>query len=154
MGKTGEGILKNNDLIVYNIGSLYILLNQYFSSAYRPFQLTPAKFNILFLVDDLGGDTGIAQSELSDKLFVSAANITKIIDSMEKMSLVERLPSPHDRRVNLIRITEEGRKLLDAAWPTHIDVLNSICNDFTEDEKNTLKNLLDRFQKDVQEKVK
>ena len=153
MGKTGEGIHKNNDLIIYNIGSLYVLLNQYFSSAYRPFQLTPAKFNILFLVDDLGGDKGIAQSELSDKLFVSAANITKIIDSMEKMSLVERMPSPHDRRVNLIRITDEGQKLLDDSWPTHIHSLNSLCNDFTEDEKNTLKGLLGKLQKDVQAKL-
>ena len=153
MGKTGEGIHKNNDLIIYNIGSLYVLLNQYFSSAYKPFQLTPAKFNILFLVDDMGGDKGIAQSELSDKLFVSAANITKIIDSMEKMSLVKRMPSKHDRRVNLIRITDEGRTLLDRAWPIHIYSLNSLCNDFNDEEKNMLKGLLEKLQKDVQERI-
>ena len=153
MVKSGPGIKKNNDNIIYSIGSLYVLLNQYFSAFLKPYQLTPAKFNILFLAKNLGGIEGASQTKIGEDLFVSAANITKLIDSLEKMKLVERKPSPEDRRVNLVKITGKGLALLDEIWPMHVGALNALLNDYKEKDKELFKNYLENLIKDVKEKI-
>ncbi len=146
-------IKKRHDTIIYNIGSLYVLLSQYFSGVYRDYRLTPAKFNILMLVKNMGKEHGVPQIDLGDKLYVSAANITKIIDALEKIHLVSRIPSLKDRRVKLIKITDRGLKLLDKVWEEHVRALNNFCNDFTLKEKEQFNTYLERLLKDVKENI-
>jgi DNA-binding MarR family transcriptional regulator len=49
-----------------------------------------------------------AMSELAEVLWCDASNVTGIIDRLEARGLVERRPSPQDRRVKRLSLTEEG----------------------------------------------
>lgn len=153
LDKNTKEIEKYNDFIIYNIGKLYVFLNQYFTDAYKEFGLNPAKFNILMLIKHIGKEDGISQTELSEKLFVSAANITKLIDGLEKKGLVCRVISKKDRRINLIKITEEGSKLLDRVWLKHIEALNNILKEFSVEEKEKFNEFLERFKKEMEAKA-
>lgn len=53
----------------------------------------------------------ISSAELSRKLYVTPANITGIIDRLEKKGLVERTRKDGDRRIALITLTESGTNL-------------------------------------------
>jgi len=53
----------------------------------------------------------ISSAELSRKLYVTPANITGIIDRLEKKGLVERTRKDGDRRIALITLTESGMNL-------------------------------------------
>lgn len=53
----------------------------------------------------------LSSAELSRKMFVTAANMTGIIDRLESKGVVERQRKPGDRRVVLITLTESGREL-------------------------------------------
>jgi DNA-binding MarR family transcriptional regulator len=46
--------------------------------------------------------------------------MTKRIDRLEREGLVERRPDPKDRRGTLIRLTAQGRALIDEALETHL----------------------------------
>jgi MarR family transcriptional regulator, transcriptional regulator for hemolysin len=53
----------------------------------------------------------LSQSELADLLSVSGASMVHMIDRLVKAGLVIRKPSPSDRRINRIVITDAGHRL-------------------------------------------
>ncbi len=52
-----------------------------------------------------------AMSELAGALRCDNSNVTGIADRLEARGLVERRPAPHDRRVKMLHLTEEGAEL-------------------------------------------
>jgi MarR family transcriptional regulator for hemolysin len=55
----------------------------------------------------------VSQSELAHMLSVSGASMVHMIDRLVKAGLVVREPSPSDRRVNRIVITDAGHRLYE-----------------------------------------
>ena len=65
----------------------------------------------LQLLKQLAVDNGLTQSilcQISDK---SPANITRILDRLEKKRRIVRRPNPEDRRSSLVFLTAEGERL-------------------------------------------
>ena len=52
-----------------------------------------------------------SQRELARRLGVDGATLVATIDRLAGAGLVERMPSPHDRRVKLVVATEKGKLL-------------------------------------------
>ena len=55
-------------------------------------------------------------SSLAGMLFCDASNVTGIVDRLEARGLIERRPSPKDRRVKLLVLTKEGARLRESAY--------------------------------------
>src|SRR5205823_3780422 len=55
----------------------------------------------------------VPMNELAETLWCDASNVTGIVDRLEARGLVERRPSPDDRRVKLLCLTDEGEALRD-----------------------------------------
>jgi len=53
----------------------------------------------------------LSSASLSRRLYVTPANITGIVDRLEKRGLVQRVSKEGDRRVALIALTESGDEL-------------------------------------------
>jgi MarR family transcriptional regulator for hemolysin len=53
----------------------------------------------------------LSQIELANRLGVEAATMVTMIDRLVKAELMLREPSAHDRRINLVVLTEAGIKL-------------------------------------------
>ena len=71
---------------------------------HNEFDLNPAQVHLL-----LSLHAGSApMSELAELMVCDASYITGLVDKLEKRGLVERLPSPQDRRVKLAALTPEG----------------------------------------------
>jgi DNA-binding MarR family transcriptional regulator len=66
-------------------------------------------FTIVSMLDRHGE---MPMSRLADMLDVSLSNTSGVIDRLEERGLVERLRVPDDRRVVLVRATEDGRRML------------------------------------------
>ncbi|WP_234401696.1 MarR family winged helix-turn-helix transcriptional regulator [Thermobifida halotolerans] len=56
--------------------------------------------------------------ELAERIGVSMATLTGIVDRLAARSLVLRREDPADRRVRRVDLTEEGRGLIDDMWGT------------------------------------
>ncbi|MBW1956150.1 MAG: MarR family transcriptional regulator [Deltaproteobacteria bacterium] len=74
----------------------------------RQYGLTGAQSAVLRTLFHQGP---MSSADLSRWLYVTPSNITGIIDRLEKKTLVHRDRQPKDRRVVLIRLTEEGADL-------------------------------------------
>ncbi len=62
------------------------------------------------LMNFLGEEDRILSRSLGQKLQISSATMTGILDRLEKLALIERQPHPEDRRAILICLTDQGRK--------------------------------------------
>lgn len=56
---------------------------------------------------------GISQSVLSELAGKSPANITRILDRLEKKKSITRRPNPNDRRSSLVFLTGDGETVRD-----------------------------------------
>jgi DNA-binding MarR family transcriptional regulator len=54
-------------------------------------------------------------NDLARLLDLDKSSVTGLVDRAERRGLVERAPSPADRRAVLVRLTDEGRSLVSAA---------------------------------------
>jgi DNA-binding MarR family transcriptional regulator len=75
--------------------------------------LAPMQLHALRLIEP---GEGLPMRSLAGLLFCDASNVTGIVDRLESRGLIERRPSPKDRRVRLLMLTEEGARLREAAY--------------------------------------
>lgn len=76
----------------------------------------PIRYNamrLLMLLHYQGGSgPGMQPSELGDILKLTRPAITSLVNSLEQLELVERIPAADDRRVVFVRATEQGSALV------------------------------------------
>jgi DNA-binding MarR family transcriptional regulator len=83
----------------------------------RDSRLTLGSFNVLVVV--AGDPEPLTPSEIATRVVipVTTANLTGILDTLERHNYVERRPHPADRRRLLIQITQTGRRVLAKVLP-------------------------------------
>jgi DNA-binding MarR family transcriptional regulator len=65
----------------------------------------------------------LRMGELADAVTISRSGLTRLVDRIEADGLLERRPSPADRRAIDVAITPAGTKLLRRMWPVYEQVL-------------------------------
>lgn len=108
--------------------------------------LSKAKFNALIQLYMTGGQ-GLTQSELGKKLLVSRANITRLIDRLEKEELVVRQADPADKRAFQLQLTDRANRLMNGFIPIHNQYVHKLMSALDTDEKKLLISLLDKLKK-------
>jgi MarR family transcriptional regulator, organic hydroperoxide resistance regulator len=91
------------------------------------------------------------QQELAHRLQVTKGNLVGLIDRLAERGWVERVQVPGDRRVNRVRITEEGCNMFQKALPEQLGVIESMMAGLEEKELDTLQDLLKRLTPREQE---
>ena len=76
--------------------------------------LTPVQFAAMSKV---GLTPGVDQRTLAGSIGLDTSTIAGVIDRLEARGLMQRNASPEDRRVRLLKLTAEGRTLLQAIEP-------------------------------------
>ena len=124
--RENKGRLKEE--ILYNLGACYVLAEKEISRVLSGFNLSPVKMNALLIIKHVGKHKGMSQSEIAKKMIVTAGNITRLLDRLEKDGLIQRISLEGDRRVNLIKITAKGSGPLDKAWPIYDKKVDEIIS--------------------------
>src|SRR5690349_2180989 len=83
--------------------------------------LTIEQWSVLY---HLWKQDGISQQELCNATFRDKPSITRLVDNLEKLNLVKRVPSEHDRRINLIYLTRPAQKLQEDTMALAEETLN------------------------------
>ncbi len=93
---------------------------------------------------------GMNQQDLCNATFRDKPSITRLVDNLEKLSLVKRNASKQDRRMNIIALTEEGRELeekcMEIANTTLNEALEGVTNGQIEIAKEVLQTVYDNLK--------
>lgn len=108
----------------------------------KPFELTSPQFGVLESLAHLGP---MKMCEIGNKLLMSGANVTGVVDRLEKKGLVRRVMDAEDRRMFLIHLTEDGSKLITKIFPLLAARLEAFASVLTSKEKRQLIELLKKL---------
>ena len=94
---------------------------------------------------DAAPDQRLRMTELARSVLLSQSGVTRLVDRLEARGLVVREPCPEDRRGLLARITDDGRKRLGEARPTHLAGIRRLfVQHFDDDELRRLADVWER----------
>jgi DNA-binding MarR family transcriptional regulator len=80
----------------------------------KPFGLTFAAYEALRLLA-FSRSGSLPMGKMGERLMVHPASVTNVIGRLEQRGLVTRSASPHDRRIVLAEITDDGRTVVEEA---------------------------------------
>ncbi len=119
------------------------------ASEAAPFQeefgLSAARFTVLRLLHQTAGRR-LSMNEIAAGLYVTPTNVTKLVASLERDSLVVRVPEPADRRVVLVELTAEGEQRLEMMLPRYLEHTVNFWRGLTTTEQKMLSHLLAKLR--------
>jgi MarR family transcriptional repressor of emrRAB len=108
-----------------------------FEQQIKPFGLAEAEFRVLTTL--FSQPDGVAHpSDLCARASQSPANMSRISDALVTRGLITRVPSVHDRRRMVLRITEEGEAFVEQLLPKLHVPLRRMLKNFPEIEQRQL----------------
>jgi DNA-binding MarR family transcriptional regulator len=91
-----------------------------------------------------GAGEPLTPSQIGERLLVSSATMTSLLDTLEQRDWVRRTPNPDDRRSLLIEITDAGRAMTDVLIPGLHKLERRVMSGLNADERDQLLGLLGR----------
>ena len=91
-------LVRTADMLIKRIGDLV-----------QPFGLSPSSALALGILADAGAP--LPPNQIAERLIISRATVTGLLDSLERRGYVRRAPHSSDRRMLLIELTESGRQV-------------------------------------------
>ena len=88
--------------------------------------------------------SGIEQKSLAAVMSLDVTTIGQLVDALEGKGLVRRISSPSDRRVKLVEITKEGRRLVAEYRPKVLRVQDEVLAVLVRGGASDLTDLLAR----------
>ena len=84
-------------------------------SAFAEHDLEGWAFDVLSALRRAGEPYELSPGQLMQETLVTSGTMTNRVDRLVRRGLVQRSPSPHDRRGVLVRLTPDGLRTVDAA---------------------------------------
>lgn len=115
--------------------------------ALRRHGLSIAARILLATLEGAGG--ALSSSELSQRLLVTGASISSLVDTLERKALVRRVRPDSDRRVVMVQLTDAARPVIDE-YLAEITALHAAeFSIFDDNEREQLVVLLSRLAEHI-----
>ena len=131
--------------LVRTSASVVAMLNK----VMNPQGLSAAGRQALAIIEGAGG--ALSPTVISQRLLVTTASTTSLLDTLERRGLVTRLPDPDDRRKILVALTSEGQQVVDDFLPRIVALQTAAMAGLSETEREQLRHHLAVIQATVAE---
>ncbi len=115
---------------------------------FRRYGLSLSGFNALVILRQ--SRTQLHPHEIAERLLVTRAAVTALLDALESRGYARRRPSAHDGRMSLIEISDRGEQILRQLLPEHFAAERAMVACLNTGEKETLVGLLGRLEAHLQ----
>jgi DNA-binding MarR family transcriptional regulator len=113
-------------------------------------EITIEQWSVLY---HLWKEDGISQQELCVRTFRDKPSITRLVDNLEKLKLVRRVPSKDDRRINLVYLTEDAYTLQEQTMDMANQTLNEALEGVSKNDIELCKAVLQKVYDNLAPKV-
>jgi DNA-binding MarR family transcriptional regulator len=138
-----DGSESANALIIALIKTAAVVASVH-DEASREQKLSAAARQLLAVLE--GAGEPLSPTEISERLLVTTASITSLVDTLERRKFVKRSPDPDDRRRILVTITPAGRKVVDRFLPEIVALQTSMVAGISEADRKKLTALLNTIK--------
>ena len=88
---------------------------------------------------------------IGPKVDLTPGSISVAIDRLENKALVARKGDPEDRRIRVVELTAQGKKLISKIFQRHATLMESAMGGLSEEEREALIGLLKKMGKYAEE---
>ena len=120
---------------------LHLDLHELHEKLLAPFGISAGELAILMLIDARQPES---QQQVAGRLGVDRTTMVSLIDALQTKGLVARRPDPHDRRRNVIELTEPGARTLRRATRASDDAERRLLTALTPTEAAQFRSMLGR----------
>ena len=103
--------------------------------------LTIEQWSVLY---HLWKANGMSQQELCNATFRDKPSITRLVDNLEKLHLVRRVPDEKDRRINKVFLTKNAEALEESTMQLAEETLNEALAGVPQEQIEMCKDVLQR----------
>ena len=104
----------------------------------------------LHLLKNMSEETALSQQQLCEIVQKSAANVTRILDRLEKKGCIRRKQNPADRRSILLFLTAQGRELINEVVLALEPFSKQLTRGISEQEQALFTRLLYKMQDNLE----
>ncbi|HVG12750.1 MAG TPA: MarR family winged helix-turn-helix transcriptional regulator [Flavisolibacter sp.] len=108
--------------------------------------LTIEQWSVLY---HLWKEDGKSQQELCNATFRDKPSITRLVDNLEKLNLVKRVPDEKDRRVNKVCLTKLAQKLQEQSMKLAEETLNEALEGVPPQQIDMCKEVLQKVYENL-----
>lgn len=126
--------------VIGRVNRCAALLQQAEDAPLRRAGLTRPEFDVLGTLRRSGHE--LTPSEIARETFSSGAAVTKRLKQLTERGLVERRGDTRDRRVAHVRLTDEGRELVDGILPEQLAYETTVLSGIAHGRRRELAELL------------
>lgn len=117
---------------------------------FEQFNLTPAEFDTLATLRKIGAEHEASPSCLCKANLLSSGGLTKVLNNLEGRGFISRQSNQNDKRSRLVKLTDEGLKLIDEAMANVLETNEKVFSTiFTDEEQKQLNELLSKFHQGI-----
>ncbi len=127
------GILRTSDLLENRVARVL-----------RGYELTMSQYNVLRILR--GEGKPLPTIEVAARMIQVAPAITRVIDQLSRIGLVDRSQAAHDGRVFLIQLTKEGVQLLKKMYTPVNQIHEDLMTGIPDEELRLLNGMLSRLR--------
>ena len=109
-------------------------------------QVDPSSFP---LAKQLMGADSMRVSDLAATIGLDASTVSRQIKHLEEKGVLERTPDPADGRASLVRLSDRGREVMQAAFRRRFQRIQSVLQHWSETDRQHLQSLLTRLAADL-----
>ncbi|MFA6396599.1 MAG: MarR family transcriptional regulator [Sulfurimonas sp.] len=107
--------------------------------------LTLSQFGILESLYHLGN---LSVGQITKLTLSTPGNSTVVVKNLQSKELISAVSSNEDRRIKMLEITSQGRKIMEAIFATHVqNLVGWYDKALSEEEIQVLSRLLRRLEK-------
>lgn len=111
------------------------------------FGISPAQWGILRTLRraEEAGDEPPRLRDLCNRVLTRPPSVSGVVDRLERLGLVAKIPAPGDLRSRRVRLTDSGRDLVRQALTHHAEWIGRVMQGLTSTEQRELARLLEKF---------
>ncbi|QLG12601.1 MarR family transcriptional regulator [Deinococcus sp. D7000] len=122
-------------LLLDRLGSAFA---RHIEQTYREEGINSSNWDLLLTLLRSAPPQGLTHTELSELTAISGPSMTNRVTRLLDKGLVERVVSAKDRRSALVRLTPQGRELVERLLPQHIEREQQALSVLTDEELRAL----------------
>lgn len=129
-----------------NISTIYRTAIKRLNNRLSGERMTFSQWSILRALGKFGP---MPMSRLSEHMLVAPANITGLVDRLEKKGYVERKREERDRRLFMIELTENGQRIQEAITKQFQAYVRRVFSSLSDKEREVLLRLLSQVRSNI-----
>ena len=124
--------------VIGRISRLSRLIDRKLAANFARHGIEDWMYDVLATLRRIGEPHELTAGELVKQTMVTTGALTNRIDRLQERHLVERMPSPTDRRSVIVRLTDEGLRLVDIVALTHLDTEHQLLAGLSQRQRTSL----------------